>query len=107
MRKTGLAAGTALYLQLGRVMTDRTFLHSCFTTNALLVILDLCIFIRVMRELCSGRSPLISSVGGASSFLAFTKHGNITDFDPETVPTSARAFGECTRYQVSAVPTVG
>lgn len=28
MRKTGLAAKTAVYLQLGRVMTDRTFSHS-------------------------------------------------------------------------------
>lgn len=30
MRKTGLATKTAVYLQLGRVVTDKTFLHSFF-----------------------------------------------------------------------------
>lgn len=89
MRKTGLAAVTALHLQLGRVMTDGTFSHSCLTTSALLMILHLCAFHasheRTLERPVTFDAPGFSEFrGGVSSFSCTGRgHGDVTAFDQE------------------------
>lgn len=110
MRKTGPAAVTALHLQLGRVMTDRTFSHSCSTTNALLATLCLCVF-HTSHERSLERPLTFDTLGfavvggGVSSFFLHSQNTeNITDQE-NSVPSGGRSSSrDCARYRVSAAP---
>lgn len=124
MRKTGLAAVTALHLQLGRVMTDRTFSHSCCTTNALFTTLYLCVFFHTRSHERTLERPLtfdtlgfsVPGDGGGASAVCLHSHKTETSltltltltpsFDQEfpNMKENAVLFRDCARYRVSAAP---